>query len=113
MYAQLMFFDGPRSQELIDAADRAARERVEPAVMRHPDLWDDLVAMYELRQPDGGQVSVVIVNSEGTLQAAQDVILGTALLPGEDPALLPGPDRVERYEVVRVADSATASAPAQ
>ena len=28
------------------------------------------------------------------------MIMGTELLPGEDPALLPGPDRIERYQVV-------------
>jgi hypothetical protein len=109
MYAQVLHFDGPRSPELIEAAARAYRERVEPAIRSRPELWDDMVAMYELRQPDGSQVSVVIVRSEGTLQAAEDVIMSTELLPGEDPALLPGPDRVERYEVVRAVTATPAS----
>ncbi len=101
MYAQVMHFEGPRTQELIAAADRATHERVMPAVMSRPELWDNLVALYELRQPDGAQVTIVIVRDENTLQEAQDVIMSTTLLPGEDPALLPGPDRVERYEVVQ------------
>ena len=110
MYAQLIHFDGPRSPELIAAADRGSRERVEPAIMSRPELMDDLVAVYDLRQPNGAQVTVVVVRTESTLQAAQDVIMSTALLPGEDPALLPGPNRVERYEVVHTFDSATAAA---
>jgi len=101
MYAQLTYFDGPRSQELITAADRAGRERIEPAILARQDLRDDLVAAYVLRREDGGEITVVIVEHEHTLDRAVEVIMGTELLPGEDPALLPGPDRVERYEVVR------------
>ena len=100
MYAQLTYFDGPRSQELITAADRAGRERIEPAILARQDLRDDLVAAYVLRREDGGEITVVIVEHEHTLDRAVEVIMGTELLPGEDPALLPGPDRVERYEVV-------------
>ena len=33
---------------------------------------------------------------------AQKAIMSTELLPGEDPALLPGPDRVELYPVIGV-----------
>ena len=101
MYAQVTYFDGPRSQELIDAADRAGRDRIEPALARRPDLTDDIVAMYDLRQPDGTQLFVVIANHADTLQEAGRVIMNTELLPGEDPALLTGPDRIETYEVVR------------
>ena len=111
MYAQLTYFDGPRSQELIAAADRAGQERIEPAILARPDLRDDLVAVYVLRRPDGGEITVVIVEHDDTLDKAGEVVMGTDLLPGEDPALLPGPDRVERYEVVRtIAASTTAAA---
>jgi len=101
MYAQLTYFDGPRSPELIAAAERANRERIEPAIRARSDLRDDLVASYILRRPDGGEISVVVVEHEDTLDKAVEVILATELLPGEDVALLPGPDRSERYEVVR------------
>ncbi len=100
MYAQLTYFDGPRTPELVAAADRAGRERIEPAIMARSDLRDDLVAVYELRRPDGAQVTVVIVEHEVSLDQAAQLIMSTSLLPGEDAALLPGPDRVERYEVV-------------
>lgn len=100
MYAELVYFDGPRSAELITAAERADRERIQPAILASPDLVGDLIALYQLRKPDGGEISVVIVGHEDTLDKAREVILATELLPGEDPALLPGPDRSERYQVV-------------
>lgn len=101
MFAQLTYFDGPRSPELITAAERANRERLQPAILAEPSVRDDLVAIYQLRRPDGGEVTVVIVEHEDTLDKAREVIMGTELLPGEDPALLPGPDRSERYQVVQ------------
>ena len=101
MFAQLTYFDGPRSPELIAAAERANRERIEPAILAEPSVRDHLVALYQLRRPDGGEVMVVIVEHEDTLDKAREVIMNTELLPGEDPALLPGPDRNERYEVVQ------------
>jgi hypothetical protein len=100
MYAQLTYFDGPRSAELVAASERAGRERISPAVTADPRLKEELVALYVLRQPNGGEVMVAIVQSEDTLRHAQQVIMNTELLSGEDPALLPGPDRVEIYQVV-------------
>lgn len=100
MHAQLTYLDGPRSAELVAASERAGRERIKPAVLRDPQLRDELVAMYVLRQPDGGEVIVTVVRSEDALVRGRDVIMSTELLPGEDPALLPGPDRVEIYEVI-------------
>jgi hypothetical protein len=109
MYAQLTYFDGPRTPELIAAADRAGRERIEPAIMARADLRDDMVAVYEFRRPDGGQVTIVIAEHEETLDRSAEVIMSTSLLPGEDVALLPGPDRVERYEVVHTLDRSAIS----
>ena len=114
MYAQLTYFDGPRSPELIAAAERASRERIQPAILAAPSVRDDLIALYHLRQPDGGEVTVVIVEHESTLDKARDVIMSTELLPGEDLALLPGPDRYERYQVVHAQTTpAAATATAQ
>ena len=109
MFAQLSYFDGPRSPELIAAAEFAERERIRPAILAATELQDDLVALYQLRRPDGGEVTVVIVGHEDTLDKARDVIMATALLPGEDPALLPGPDRHERYRVVFTQPEMTAT----
>ncbi|MDQ6850054.1 MAG: hypothetical protein M3070_08810 [Actinomycetota bacterium] len=100
MYAQLTYFDGPRSPELVAASERAGRERIAPAVTADPQLREEMVALYVLRQPDGGEVVVTVTKSAEGLARGREVIMSTELLPGEDPALLPGADRVEIYEVV-------------
>lgn len=99
MYAQLTYFDGPRSPELVAAGDRSSRERIAPAMAADPRMSDELVANFVLRQPDGGEVIVTVVKSEEALRIGQQLIMSTTLLPGEDPALLPGPDRIETYRV--------------
>ncbi len=95
-----MWFDGPRSAELVAAHERAGIERIEPAISAHPDLMEALVATVVMRRPDGGELVLTITESESALDRSNAVIMSTALLPGEDPALLTGPDRTERYEVV-------------
>lgn len=99
MFAQLTYFDGPRSPELIAAADRASLERIAPAMAADPRTRDQLVANYVLRQADGAEVVITLVKSEEALRLGQELVMGTELLPGEDPALLPGPDRIEIYRV--------------
>lgn len=100
MYAQLTYFDGPRSPEQLAAADFAGRERILPAVssLAQP------IRVYRLRRDDGSQVVISIADSEQVLLDAQKAIMATELLPGEDPALLPGPDRIELYPVLDVHD---------
>ena len=44
-------------------------------------------------------VIVTLATSVETLDAAQRAVMATELTPGEDPALLPGPDRVEIHRV--------------
>lgn len=46
----------------------------------------------------------MIAESERALLDAQKAIMSTALLPGENPALLPGPDRIELHPVIGVRD---------
>jgi hypothetical protein len=98
MHAQLTYFDGPRTPAQLAAADFAARERIVPAVNR----VGGAVRAYVLRQDDGSEVVVSLADTEDDLIAVQKAIMSTELLPGEDPALLPGPDRVEVYPVVAV-----------
>jgi len=100
MYAQLTYFDGPRSAELMAADEFAARERIMPAVSKLSHHF----RVYVLLREDGSQVVVVIGDTEQALLDAQKAIMNSELLPGEDPALLPGPDRVELYPVVQVQD---------
>jgi hypothetical protein len=101
MYAQLTYFDGPRSAELVAASERAGRERIQPAIEADPQMSANLVALFVLRQPDGGEVVVSVVKNRDDLDRAVEVIMGTELLPGEDPALLRDPDRIAIYEVIQ------------
>jgi hypothetical protein len=100
MYAQLTYFDGPRTPEQVAAADFAGRNRIQPAVSQLGHRFQ----VYVLRREDGSEVVVSIAGTEQDLLDAQKAIIGSELLPGEDPALLPGPDRVELYPVVEVLD---------
>ena len=104
MHAQIMYFDGPRSPELVAAAERAGRERVTPAALADDTLRAAHHATYVLRQPDGGEIVIVVVDDEAALDLAGKVIGSAPLLPGEDPALLPGPDRVVRCSVIHAVE---------
>jgi hypothetical protein len=110
MYAQLAFFDGLRSPEIIAAADRAGRDRIAPAVQNDPQLRDEGVSMLVLRSSDGAQIVVTMTRSEQGLARYQQVIHETKLLAAEDAALLPGPDRIETYEVIDTRFSTPAQA---
>jgi hypothetical protein len=94
-YARLLYFDGPRAPEVIAAEHRAGRERIWPAVSG----LDGLATVYLMRQPDGGSLVLQLATSVEALEAAERAVMSTELLPGEDPALLPGPDRVELHHV--------------
>ena len=102
MFAQLTVFHGPRSPELVAAMARADRERIEPAIRADDAVMDALVATYVLKAEDGGAAVLSVSTTQEGLLRAVEVIMGTGLLPGEDPALLPGPDEVRMYEVDQV-----------
>jgi hypothetical protein len=104
MYAQLTYFDGPRTPEQLAADDFAARERIQPAISKLGHNF----RIYVLRRDDGSQVVISIADSEQALLDAGKAIMSTELLPGEDPALLPGPDRIELYPVIGVHDAGPA-----
>jgi hypothetical protein len=105
MIAQIAYFDGPRSPEVIAASERAGRERIMPAVSADHQVRAGHRGTFVLRQPDGTQLVLVLADSPATLDRGEAVIAATPLLPGEDPALLTGPDRFERYEVVAAYDA--------
>jgi hypothetical protein len=98
MYAQLTYFDRPRNPEQLAAADFAAEQRIKPAVSSVPGN----IRTYVLRRSDGSEVVVTLAESEQVLIDSQKAIMSSSLLPGEDPALLPGADRVEIYPVHEV-----------
>jgi hypothetical protein len=105
MYAQLTYFDGPRTPQQVAAGDFASRERIVPALNK---LGHSLRA-YILRRDDGSEIVVLIADEQQALLDVQMAIINAELLPGEDRALLPGPDRIELYPVVDVHDINPAS----
>ena len=94
-FARLLYFDGPRAAEQAAAEERAGRQRIWPAI-RH---LTGLVGVYVLRGPDYETVVVTLATATQTLDAITDAVMTTELLPGEDPALLHGPDRIEIHHV--------------
>ena len=94
-HARLLYFDGPRTPEQVAASDFGGRQRVWPAIRE----LSGLVSVYLLRGHDLGWIVVTFATSVDTLNAAQRTVMATDLLPGEDRALLPGPDRIEIHNV--------------
>lgn len=94
--AAVVEFDGPRNAAQVAADQRASRERVGPAAMQVQGALGALV----LRGGDGTMVTVAFADSAVTLDATSLAIRSTPLLPGEDPALLTGPQRYTTCEVV-------------
>jgi hypothetical protein len=93
--ARLMYFDGPRAPEQVAAGDLAGQQRIWPAIRG----LDGLVGIYLLRGPDLGSVVITLATSVPALDVIARTVMSTELLPGEDPALLPGPDRIEIHHV--------------
>jgi hypothetical protein len=93
---QVSWFEGPRSAEQNDALLRAGEQRIGPAIATMPGL----VATYVLCHPGDSSVAILtMATSTEALDRAAGIVFSTTLLPGEDPALLTGPDRVEVYKV--------------
>lgn len=94
--AAVLEFAGPRNAVQVAADRRASRERVSPAAMQVEGNLGALV----LRAADGAMVTVAFADSPATLEASSRAILSTPLLPGENPALLGGPQRYTTCNVV-------------
>ncbi len=91
---QVTWFDGPRSAAQLDAMRRAGEERIRPAVEGVPGR----ATTYVLCHPeDSAIVLITLATSTDALNRIANAALSTSLLPGEDPALLTGPDRIEIY----------------
>jgi len=96
----LMTFDGPVSEPVRAAAERAGNERIGPRMATH----EGTVRTVSLWQPERRVLRVILMStSVEALEDAQRVVMSTELLPGEDPALLPGPDHVDLYRVFATA----------
>lgn len=97
-FVQLTRFEGPRGPEWVAAEERAYRERMWPAVQGLPGF----VAAFRGRAMDGDTLTVVLATSMEALQEGGRRIMATELLPGEDPAMLTGPDRIELLQLEHI-----------
>jgi hypothetical protein len=97
LFALITWLNGAGDPAVAEAADRGGRERVRPAV----EDVEGLVGLLVLRSADDRIVVVGTATALETHTEMQERIMRTELLPGEDPALLPGPDRVQLGRVVR------------
>lgn len=93
-----LFFDGPRGAAQVAADDRSNRERIVPAIIAVPGLIVGLT----MRAADGAFVIAALATDQAVFEEIAQRSMATGLLPGEDPALLRGPERFEdgRVEVV-------------
>lgn len=94
--AQATWFDRPLTQAEADAADFGGRERIWPVVRK----LSGISGSYVLTAEDRSTLVLGFTESIEAMEAAQKAIMSTELLPGEDPALLPGPDRVDVHHVL-------------
>ena len=92
--AQLVWFDGPRS-EAQAAADDLAAHRISPVATQ----VEGGVETWALRGEGLSKVILALCTDVDVLGRTADAIAATDLLPGEDPALVPVPDRAELYRV--------------
>lgn len=97
-YLQMTCFDGPRTTAWVRAVQRADDERIAPVIRDVPGAVGGLT----LQAPDGGRVILGLATSVEAFEDVVGRIMSTALLPGEDPADLTGPDRVELHRLLRV-----------
>lgn len=86
--------------EVVDdwAGSAAGADRIMPALRPVPGL----IRLVTLWDPAARSITVIMLgDSLEALEEAARVVNSTALLPDEDPALLPGPDRGDMHRVVQ------------
>jgi hypothetical protein len=96
LFAQVTWINDRGDPAVAAAARRAGRERIEPAVR---DI-EGLVGTLVLEAEDHRIVVVSLATALETFAVVRDAIMRTQLLPGEDSALLPGPDRNDLARVI-------------
>jgi hypothetical protein len=96
--ASVVYFDGPISPAAYAAAEHAVRDRIRPALRHVPGV----IRLISLWDPTARSTTAIMLgDSLEALEEASRVINSTTLLPDEDPALLPGPDRGDLHRVIQ------------
>ena len=102
MHLQIMTFDGPRSPELVEAAARAGRERIQPIIAADPELNTRLLGGFRAVAPDGGECVVTLARDAAAFALLHQRVMASELLPGEDPPSYPA--RRARRQLCRARD---------
>jgi hypothetical protein len=108
-YMQVVAFDAPRSPEWAAAEQLAATHRLWPAAQGVPGI----VRALRLRDEHNALTVVTLAETAEAIEQAVRAIMSTWLLPGEDPAVFTGPDRVGVYRLMHADLPVEASAEAQ
>ena len=98
--AAVVTFSGPMPPAVREAADRAERDRIGPAMAARATSTGRVLRLWQADQQR--KVVIVFAVDPPTLQDGVRTVEKLELLPGEDLALLPGPDHVEIFEVTAV-----------
>jgi hypothetical protein len=84
--------DPVKTEEWVAAEQRVSTSRLGPATL-------GIDTVMRLRRADNAYLVVILAESMDAFDAAAQAIMTTELLPGEDPALLTGPDRISLYRL--------------
>jgi hypothetical protein len=95
MIVRLAAFASPPPDVRAEAV-RNLLERFKPALIAQPGF----VAGYWAEAADGRLFSITVWESEAAMEQAGATANATPLLPGQDPAKIPSPDRVETLSVL-------------
>jgi hypothetical protein len=98
----LLDFEGPQSPARLAAAEAAFEQRIKPIFERLPGCVRVLVLVHPETR---AQVVVHLNDSFERLAEVERAVTTSPLLPGEDAALLPGPDRATVLTVTEVRTS--------
>jgi hypothetical protein len=95
-FMQVVIFDGPRTPDWVAAEIFADEHRLWPATRELPGL----VRFLRLRGDDNTTIVVILAETADAIDASTRAVMSTALLPGENPALLTRPDRIGVYRLI-------------
>jgi hypothetical protein len=95
MIVRLAAFASP-TPDVRAEARRNLLERFQPALVVQPGF----VAGYWAEAEDGRLFSITVWESEAVAARAAEAANAVPLLPGQDPAKIPSPERVETLTVV-------------
>jgi hypothetical protein len=96
LFAQVTWLNGDGDRVRADAAQHGGEHRIWPAVRG----IDGIIEVLALRSADDRIVVLALATGRETFERVRETVMATELLPDEDPALLPGADRIDDARVL-------------